>query len=105
MGHKGYSFLGLMHGCDTRLHQIPKRGHFNKGLCENDERRTIFYSSTTILDKGPTSGLFFFFFLLFGSGHSRNARSVDGAKDPLISLGQFIMGMDAGPTIPNDGLP
>ena len=22
-----------------------------------------------------------------------------------ISLGQFIMGMDAGPTIPNDGLP
>jgi hypothetical protein len=43
--------------------------------------------------------------LLFDSGHSRNARSVNGAKAPLILLGQFIMGMDTGPTIPNDGLP
>jgi hypothetical protein len=44
-------------------------------------------------------------FLLFGLGHSRDARSVNGAKAPLILLGQFIMGMDAGLTIPNDGLP
>jgi hypothetical protein len=102
MGCKGYCFLGLMHGRDTRLHQIPKRGRFNKGLCKINERHTIFYSSTTILDNGPTSGLLFFAFL---AGHSRNARSVNGAKAPLILLGQFIMGMDAGPTIPNNGLP
>ncbi len=102
MGRKGYCFLGLMHERDTRLHQIPKRGRFNKGLCKKNERHTIFYSSMTILDNGPTSGLLFF---AFWSGHSRDARSVNGAKASLILLGQFIMGMDAGPTIPNNGLP
>jgi hypothetical protein len=43
-------------------------------------------------------------FFAFWSGHSRDARSVNGAKAPLILLGKFIMGMDAGPTIPNNGM-
>ena len=63
---------------------------------------TIFYSSTTMFDKGPTSGLLFFWvffnFLVF--------RWLSTESNLFsISLGQCIMGMDAGPTIPNNGLP
>ncbi len=102
MGCKGYCFLGLMHGRDTRLHQIPKRGRLNKGLCNNNEDVLFTIPLQLFLTTGRRQG---YCFLLFGLGHSHDARSVNGTKAPLTMLEQFIMGMDAGPTIPNDGLP
>ena len=67
---------------------------------------TIFYSSTTMLDKGPTSGLLcflfgfslIFWFLAKGLGLSTESNLFS------ISLGQRTIGMDACPTFPNNGL-
>ncbi len=68
---------------------------------------TIFYSSTTMLDKGPMSGLLCFllgFSLIFWFLAKALGLSTESNLFAIL-LGQCIMGMDAGPTSPNNGLP
>ncbi len=70
------------------------------GVCDNNGSCTIFYSRQLFLTKGPTSGLLFFVFILAKPlGLSTESKLLS------ILLGQFIIDMDVGSTIPNDGLP
>jgi hypothetical protein len=99
MAHrKGYCVVGLKHGRDAWLRQIPKKGFFNKGPAQQEYRCTNFYSGPTILDNGPPSGLVIFRLGAWPQG------SVGQWSQSSLHLARAIFwGMDAILTSLNDG--
>ena len=95
--------LGLMHGCDTWLHQIPQRGHNKLGECVIIKEDVLFsIPDDYSWQKGQCQGYcFVFLFLILDKLLGLSTES----KLLSILLGRFIIDMDAGSTTPNNGLP